>query len=83
MIKYLWDEFKRLTEYNSQDVANKFKISRQRVHEMKQNYSLLYRTSFAYMLDSMIDDRIKQINYQLEDLNSLKLNLKEYAQKGE
>lgn len=75
----IWKMFKDLTGYNNQDMADKFGISRQRVHEMKRNYSLLYMTSSAYMMNCMIDDKIQELEHNIEILKSFKSNIRNYA----
>jgi len=75
MEKILVDEFRRLTGFNGGDIAAKYNVSRQFVHQVLNNYSLTHRASSAFFLNSMIGEQISSLRRQIQDLELLQVNI--------
>lgn len=83
MDKILVDEFKRLTGYNGGDIATKFGVSRQFVHQALNNHTLTYRASSAFYLGSMINEKVLSLKNQIRDLEYLQLGIEGSVTNGE
>lgn len=70
--------FQKLTGYNGADIAEKFNISRQRVSQLKNNHSLFAKAGFYAMLSIMADEKIIELEKNIEDIKVLK---KEWSEK--
>ena len=81
MEKELIKEFKRLTGYNNEDVAEKFGVSRQFIHQALNNHTLTHRASSAFYLILMIGEKISSLKKEIGDLESLQLNIGESAKR--
>jgi transcriptional regulator with XRE-family HTH domain len=79
--KCLYSRFKELTGYSQSDIAAKFKLTRQYISQIKQNYSGLFKTSFAFMLNIMIDQKIKDLKAHISSLEQLQEEIKSDALK--
>jgi len=75
MEKELVKEFKRLTGYNGGDVAEKYGVSRQFVHQALTNHSLTYKASSAFYLNSMINEKISVLRKQIQELEGLQISI--------
>ena len=64
--------FKQLTGYNTQDIANKFKISKQHVHATFKNYSVIHISCVAYWFTILIDEKVAALENELKALKTLK-----------
>ena len=83
MERELVSEFKRLTGFNGGDVAEKFGVSRQFVHQAFNNNSLTYKASSAFYLNSMIGEKISTLKKQVQDLEFLQVSIGESVTNGE
>jgi len=73
--KELVQEFKRLTGYNGGDIAEKYGVSRQFVHQVLNNHTLTHKASSAFFLNSMISEKISTLKRQVRDLEFLQLSI--------
>jgi len=83
MEKELIKEFKRLTGYNGGDVAEKYGVSRQFIHQAFNNHTLTHRASSAFYLSLMIGEKISLLKKQIRDLEGLRLSIEGSVKKGE
>ena len=81
--KELVKEFKRLTGYNGGDVAEKYGVSRQFVHQVLNNHSLTHKASSAFFLNSMIGEKISALKKQVSELEFLQLSIEGSVTNGE
>lgn len=72
MDEHLWKEFKRLTGYNQSDISERMHVSKRHISQIKSNTSLTYKTSFAFMLNTMIDLKIHDLHMHICWLEDLK-----------
>ena len=77
------DEFRRLTGYNGGDIATKFGVSRQFVHQTFNNHSLTHKASSAFFLGSMINEKVLSLKKQIRDLEFLQLGIEGSVTNGE
>ena len=73
--KELVSEFKRLTSYNNEDVAEKFGVSRQFIHQTLNNHTLTHKASSAFFLNAMIGEKISSLKKQVQDLEFLQVSI--------
>ena len=73
--KALVGEFKRLTGYNGGDIAERYGVSRQFVHQVLNNHSLTHKASSAFFLNSMIGEKISSLKKQVRDLEFLQISI--------
>ena len=81
--KALVEEFKRLTGYNGGDIAERYGVSRQFVHQVLNNHSLTHKASSAFFLNSMIGEKISTLKKQVQDLEFLQVSIGESVTNGE
>ena len=79
----LISEFKRLTNYNNEDIAERYGVSRQFVHQALNNDTLTHRASSAFYLNSMIGEKISDLKKQIQDLEFLQVNIGGSVANGE
>ncbi len=79
MDKDLFNKFKELTGYTQTEIAEQFGMTRQNVSLMKRNYGFAAKTSFAFMLNLMIDQKIKELALQIFNLEELQGLISESA----
>lgn len=77
------DEFKRLTGFNGGDVAERYGVSRQYVHQTFNNNSLTHKASSAFLINSMIGEKISSLKKQVRDLEFLQLSIEGSVANGE
>ena len=76
--------FKALTGYKISDMAAKANVSKQHVSASLKNHSLTYKTSMAYLLIIMIEEKVKELEENIDKLIELKKDIKEKAlEKGD
>lgn len=63
--------FKELTGIKGSDVARKFNVSRQYIHQLERNYSLTYKSALYAMLSIMADDEIARMEAQIKQIKQL------------
>jgi hypothetical protein len=68
----LFDMFKKLSGNSGGDVAGRFSVSRQYVHQLKNNYSQTHRLAFYGMLSIMADEKIAELKAQISELEDFK-----------
>lgn len=72
----LTGRFKALTGYKITDMAAKANVSKQHVSASLKNRSLTYKTSVAYLLTIMIDEKIQELEELIDKLIELKKDIK-------
>ena len=83
MEKTLVEEFRRLTGFNGGDVAEKFGVSRQFIHQALNNHTLTHKASSAFFLNLMIGEKISTLKKQVRDLEYLQLSIEGSVINGE
>lgn len=68
--------FKVLTGYKITDMASKANVSKQHVSASLKNRSFAYKTSMAYLLTIMIDEKIQELEALINELIELKKDIK-------
>jgi len=81
--KELVKEFKRLTGFNGSDIAEKYGVSRQFIHQAFNNHSLTHKASSAFFLNSMIGEKISALKKQVQDLEFLQVTIEGSVTNGE
>ncbi|SFA70599.1 hypothetical protein [Clostridium frigidicarnis] len=71
-MKELYKKFKKLTGFSYQDVADKVGVDKQHIHDSMGNYSMLYKTSMATVMNYCIDDKIDELENHIKSLKELK-----------
>ncbi|WP_061316895.1 hypothetical protein [Clostridium botulinum] len=71
-MKGIYKKFKGLTGFNYQYMADKVGVSKQHIHASMGNYSMLYKTSMAAIMSCCIDDKINELERNIEELKILK-----------
>lgn len=71
-MKKLFKKLKELTGFSYQDIADKVGVSKQHIYKILENHSLVYKTSAATILNLCIDNKIIDLERQVENLKLLK-----------
>ncbi|MDU7251346.1 MAG: hypothetical protein E6274_03245 [Clostridium sp.] len=71
-MRELYRKFKNLTGFNYQYMADKVGVSKQHIHASMSNYSMLYKTSMAAIMSCCIDDKINDLERNIEELKIFK-----------
>jgi len=81
--KALVSEFKRLTGFNGGDIAKKYGVSRQFVHQELSSNTLTHKASSAFFLNAMINEKVLELKKQVRDLEFLQLSIEGSVTNGE
>ncbi|MGO5075212.1 hypothetical protein ACTQ4K_14950 [Clostridium sporogenes] len=71
-MKGIYKKFKNLTGFNYQYMADKVGVSKQHIHASMAKYSMLYKTSMAAIMSCCIDDKINELERNIEELKIFK-----------
>ena len=77
-MKKLFGKLKQLTGYGYADIAREFNISKQFMHQSSKNYSMTYTNSNKFMINRMVDKKIKELEHEIETLNDFKDEVNQY-----
>lgn len=78
-MRELYGRFKNLTGLNYQDMADKVGVSKQHIHASMRNYSMLYKTSMAAVMNYCIDDKIDELEKHIVSLKEFKKEVMKQA----
>lgn len=70
--KEIVKQFKELTGFSTADIARNFNFSPQFIHQVKNNRTITYKASMAFYMTVMVDDKIKQLEENIEKLQRFK-----------